>query len=543
MSETDVVDVDVIVIGAGFAGMYALHRLRDELGLRVVGVERGTGVGGTWYWNRYPGARCDVESLWYSYSFSEELEQEWSWSERFATQPEILAYAEHVADRFDLRRDILFSTDVRRAEFDDASSTWTVHTADGRTLSARFLLTALGNLSAAQVPRFPGASEFAGRTFHTGAWPHEGVDFTGRRVAVIGTGSSGIQAIPHIAAEAAHLFVLQRTPAFSVPARNRPLAEEELADVKRRYRELRALIHESPAGLPVPPSTLKALELSPAEARSALEERWARGGGWIASTFADNLLSEEANAVTADFVRERIRELVHDPETAESLIPRDYPIGAKRICVDTDYYATFNRDDVTLVDVRRTPIERIIPAGVVVGGREYQVDDLVFATGYDAFTGPLDKIDIIGSGGMCLRDKWSEGPITYLGIATAGFPNLLILTGPGSPSVLANAMPVIEQHVEWACALVDHARRHGLHRVEAQPAAEAEWTAHVGEIASRTILMKAASWYLGANVPGKPRVFVPYAGGLTHYRDICDGVAADGYRGFTLTGGEDAAVA
>jgi cyclohexanone monooxygenase len=526
---------DAIIIGAGFAGLYAVHRLR-ALGLRVHGYERGGDVGGTWYWNRYPGARCDVESMYYSYSFSPELEQEWEWTERFPSQPEILRYAGHVADRFGLRPDFTFGTSVTAADYDAAAGLWTVITEDGLRATARFLITAVGCLSASRVPDFPGMSDFQGATYHTGRWPHEGVDFTGKRVAVIGTGSSGIQAIPVIAEQAAHVTVFQRTPAYSLPARNRQLLADEVAKIKADYPGIRAANRVAHGGTPTPmPPVGKALEVSEETRRAEFTRRWEAGGTTFMTTFTDTIRDAAANEVSAEFVRERIREIVRDPATAELLTPRDYPIGTKRICLDTDYFATFNRDNVTLVSVRDTPIERITPAGIEVGGTDYQVDAIVFATGFDAMTGPLNAIDIRGTDGRLLRDKWSSGPLTYLGIASAGFPNLLMLTAPGSPSVLANMMVTIEQHVDWVADLLSYARGHGIATVEAQADAEDRWVAHVSELGAATLYPKAASWYMGANVPGKPRVFMPYVGGMGRYREECDKVSATGYPGFVLT--------
>jgi cyclohexanone monooxygenase len=516
--------------------MYAIYRLRG-LGLRAHAYERGDDVGGTWYWNRYPGARCDVESMYYSYSFSAELEQEWEWTERFPAQPEILSYAKHVADRFDLRKDITFGTTVRSAVFDGAANHWTIETEGGGRATAQYLVTAVGCLSASRVPPFPGLETFHGETYHTGLWPRDGVDFTGKRVAVIGTGSSAIQAIPVIAGQAAHLTVFQRTPSFSLPARNRPLLPDEVARIKADYPAIRARNAVAPAGTPIPRLPIgSALEVPEDQRRAELAERWQAGGPTFMTTFTDTLRDAAANEISADFVRERIAEIVRDPATAELLTPHDYPIGAKRICLDTDYFATFNRDNVTLVSVRGVPIGRITPAGLqLADGTEYEVDAVVFATGYDAMTGPLNAIDIRGLGGRALREKWTAGPRTYLGIATAGFPNLFMLTGPGSPSVLVNVIVAIEQHVDWATGLIGYAMDNAIARVEANPDDEDRWVDEVNQRASGTLYPKAASWYMGANVPGKPLVFMPYVGGMAPYVETCEQVAADGYRGFTLT--------
>ncbi|WP_269437554.1 flavin-containing monooxygenase [Arthrobacter zhangbolii] len=539
VSDGQTTDYDAVIVGAGFAGMYMLKRLRDDLGLNVRVFERGDGVGGTWYWNRYPGARCDVESLFYSYSFSPELQQEWQWTERYPTQPEILRYANHVADRFGLRPDIAFSTSIDSARYDEAQDRWTVYTDDGLVTTAQYLITAVGCLSASRVPDFEGMETFGGPTYHTGRWPHEEVDFTGRRVAVIGTGSSGIQSIPVIAAQAAHVTVFQRTPNFSVPAVNGPLSGAEIEQTKANYEQLRQAARISPTGTNPAAPIGSALELPEDVRTREMKERWDYGGAGFMSAFIDTGVNAEANEVVAEFVRDRIREVVERPDIADLLVPRDHPIGTKRICVDTDYYATYNRDNVTLVSVRETPIERITERGVVVAGELYEVDDIVYATGFDAMTGPLNAIDIRGVDGVALREKWVAGPRTYLGIASAGFPNLFMITAPGSPSVLSNMMVSIEQHVDWITDHIAYARDHGVTRTDADPTAEENWGDHVNEVANMTLYPRAASWYMGANIPGKPRVFMPYIGGVGAYRQMCDQVAADGYRGFTLKTSND----
>jgi cyclohexanone monooxygenase len=526
---------DVIVIGAGFAGMYALHRLRDQMGLSVKVFERGNDVGGTWYWNRYPGARCDVRSVFYSYSFSPELEQEWEWTELFPAQPEILRYAQHVADRFDLRRDIAFNTAISAATFDESSNDWTVDYSDGLQVHSRFLIAAVGCLSESRIPDIPGIESFAGEIYHTGRWPHEEVDFTGKRVAVIGTGSSGIQVIPRLAEQAAELTVLQRTPAFSLPARNRSLGSDELKEVKAEYPKLRAECRVSPAGTTRVPPIGSAFD-TPREIREReFWRRWNDGGVSFLSTFTDTSSSLLANNLSADFVRERIRETVIDPGTAERLTPRDYPIGAKRICLDTDYFETYNRENVRLISLRETPIDEFVPTGVRLGADMLEIDAVVFATGYDAMTGPLNAIDIRGLGGRMLRDEWAGGPQTFLGVASAGFPNLFMITGPGSPSVLVNMFVAIEQHVDWITDFIHYARSHRIARAEAELAAQDRWMEHVADVASHTLFPQAASWYVGANIPGKARVFMLYAGGIKAYREKCDDVAATGYSGFALS--------
>ena len=534
---TDARQVDAVVVGAGFAGLYMLHRLRG-LGLTTRVYEAGAGIGGTWYWNRYPGARCDVESLDYSYSFSEALQQEWRWSERYASQPEILRYIDHVADRFDLRRDIQLSTRVTAAVFDEATGRWRVETSRGDRVVAQWCIMATGCLSATQEPAFPGLETFDGPWYHTGRWPHEGVDFTGQRVGVIGTGSSAIQSIPIIAQQAAHLLVFQRTPNYSIPARNAPLDPEHERRWKASYAEHRRQARESRIGFAVERNEQSALALAPDERWREYEARWARGGLGFSATFADLLTSAEANETAAEYFRAKIRSIVRDPAVAELLLPRDYPLGTKRLCVDTEYYATFNRPNVTLVDIRRSPIEAITPHGVRTADAEYAVDSLVFAIGFDAMTGALLGIDIRGRDGRTLREAWAAGPRTYLGLAVAGFPNLFTITGPGSPSVLSNMIVSIEQHVDWITDCISHLRARGVHRIEACAEAEAAWVAHVNELGHATLYPRASSWYMGANVPGKPRVFMPYIGGVGAYRQRCDEVATDGYAGFTLTRAE-----
>jgi cyclohexanone monooxygenase len=524
---------DVVIVGAGFAGLYMLHRLRG-LGLSARVYEAGRGVGGTWFWNRYPGARCDVESMDYSYSFSNELQQEWRWTERYASQPEILKYINHVADRFDLRRDIQLETRVTAARFDEATSRWAIQTDRGDRVSARFCIMATGCLSDAQVPKLEGLESFEGTWHHTGHWPHEGVDFSGQRVGIIGTGSSAIQSIPLIARQAAHLFVFQRTPNFSVPARNAPLDPEYERRVKATYAEFRRQARESRVGFVVERNDQSALEVSSEERQRAYESRWSRGGLGFNATFADLLTSKEANDTAAEFFRAKIQALVRDPAVADMLSPRDYPVGTKRLCVDTDYYDTFNRDNVTLVDVRRAPIEAITRHGLRTREAEYELDSLVFATGFDAMTGALLGIDIRGRAGTPLREKWAAGPRTYLGVATAGFPNLFTITGPGSPSVLSNMIVSIEQHVDWIADCLVYLRERRLGGIEASVEAEDEWVAHVNEVGHATLYPLASSWYMGANVPGKPRIFMPYVGGVGAYRQKCDDVAAKGYEGFTL---------
>jgi cyclohexanone monooxygenase len=528
----DAEPLDAVVIGAGFAGLYMVHRLREQ-GFSVHGFERGDGVGGTWYWNRYPGARCDSEIMFYSFSFLPDLEQEWPLTERYPGQPQILRYLEEVARRLDLYKDFTFGAEVTAVEYDEAAGRWTVRTAQGQVATARYVVTAVGCLSTANRPGYPGAGTFAGLSLHTGDWPREPVDFTGQRVAVIGTGASGIQAIPVIAQQAAQLTVFQRTAQFTIPAENGPLDEDFVTLWKRNYPEWRRRARHSAAGFPYNASITSALEVSAAERRAAFEAAWGAGGfTFLSGTFRDLALNEEANATAADFVRSKIDEIVRDPQVADMLKPHGFPIGTKRLPLDTDYYETFNRPNVTLVDLKRTPVAEITPAGIRTSAGLHEVDVIVYATGFDALTGPLEALGIRGRGGRSLRDAWSEGPRTYLGLAVPGFPNLFTITGPGSPSVLSNMPVSIEQHVEWIGDCLTWLRGHGATAIEATEQAAADWTDHVQEVASHTLHPKAASWYMGANIPGKPRIFLPYIGGVGTYRDHCAGVAARGYEGF-----------
>jgi cyclohexanone monooxygenase len=534
--------VDVVIVGAGFAGLYMLHRLRG-LGLSAIVFEAADGVGGTWYWNRYPGARCDVESMQYSYSFSEELQQEWRWSEVFSSQPEILRYANFVADRLDLKRDICFETRVTDASFDEATHRWAVRTDRGDAVSARYCVMATGCLSTARMPDFPGLDSFKGNTYHTGHWPHEGVDFTGLRVGVIGTGSSAIQAIPVIAQQAAHVTVFQRTPNFSIPSRNGPMPESYEQSWKQQYAEHRAKARLSRNGILANPNDVSAIDTPEDQRLAVYEDRWASGGTTFMAAFNDLIFNKASNDTAAEFVRDKIRAMVKDPAKAELLAPKDHPIGTKRICVDTDYYLTYNRPNVSLVNVRGAPIQAITPNGLRAGDQEYEFDAIVFATGFDAMTGALTRINISGRGGETLAAKWEAGPRTYLGLMTAGFPNLFMITGPGSPSVLSNMIVSIEQHVDWIADCLDDLKSRQLDCIEPTLAAENAWVEHVNQVADTTLYPSAASWYMGANIPGKPRVFMPYIGGVGAYRQKCDEVAANGYEGFRLAGAPRVAVA
>ena len=528
-------DVDVVVVGAGFAGLYALLRLRSD-GMTVRVLEAADGVGGVWYWNRYPGARCDVESVDYSYSFDEQLQQEWDWSEKYATQPEILRYLNHVTDRFNLRPDITFGTRVTDAVLDEDTLRWEIHTDTGEVVSARFVVLALGPLSNANIPAITGMESFNGNIYHAAHWPHQGVDFTGQRVGVIGTGSSGIQVIPCIAGQAHQLYVFQRSPNYSIPAGNVPLDDDTRRAQKAGYPERRRLSMASGGGSPHQPHPLPALDVSEQERRSAYEKRWQLGGVLFSKTFPDQMLELGANDTARIFWEEKIRAVVDDPDTAESLIPTDHPIGTKRICTDDQYYQTFNRDNVTLVNLRVTPILRMDAAGVATSAAHYDLDALVLATGFDAMTGSVDKLNIVGRGGETLNTAWSSGPITYLGLGVPGFPNMFNISGPGSPSVLANMALHSELHVDWIADAIGYLRACGATAMEATQTAAADWRDECTQRAAEGLMLRANSWYLGANVPGKPRVFMPFVGGFGVYGQIIADVAAAGYKGFELVG-------
>ncbi|HXC29441.1 MAG TPA: NAD(P)/FAD-dependent oxidoreductase [Stellaceae bacterium] len=527
--------VDVVIVGAGFGGMYAVHRLRER-GLKIKAFETGDDVGGTWYWNRYPGARCDSESHVYWYTFSPELMREWEWSERYPGQAEILRYLNFVADRLDLKRSIRFNTRVVAATYDEAANRWRVRTESGDTYAAKFLITAVGCLSTANVPKFPGLEDFAGDWYHTGQWPHDGVDFTGKTVGMIGTGSTGIQAAPVIAAQAKHLTVFQRTANYSVPARNIPLTAEFKQHVKDHASDIRDITRETINGMGFRIEERLAAETPPEERETIYEAAWERGGLQFRAVFQDMMIDKAANDTAADFVKRKIRSIVKDPTTAAVLSDIDHPYAAKRPPIDTDYFETYNRPNVTLVDLRGAPIERISRAGICTTKAEYPVDIIVFATGFDAMTGPMLRMDIRGRDGVALKDAWEAGPLTYLGLQVAGFPNLFTITGPGSPSVLCNMPVAIEQHADWITECIRHLNERGLERIEARADAMDKWVAEVNEMAHKTVLPLAKhSWYLGANIPGKPRVFMPYAGGMVRYRQICADVAARGYEGFMLS--------
>ncbi len=532
----DATRLDVAIVGAGVAGLYAIHRLRKS-GLKVRAFEAGDGVGGTWFWNRYPGCRCDVESMEYSYSFDNDLQQEWKWPERYGTQPEILRYVNHVAERFDLMKDVQLETRIQSASFDRAGKEWVLKTETGETIVAPFCIMATGNLSTPQVPKFPGIEEFKGETYHTGLWPKNGVDFSGKRVAVIGTGSSGVQSIPHIAKQAKHLHVFQRTANFSLPARNAPLDPEKERKHKSEYPERRTAAYDTPFGIAGYPPPQKTAEEATADEREAqYAAKWAEGGSIsFLFSYTDLLLDEAANKTASDFVRARIRETVKDPDVAETLCPNDHPIGTKRLILDTDYYETYNRENVTLVNARKTPIEYLTAAGIRTSDADYEFDAVVFATGFDAMTGAMKEIDIRTDEGFEIKSKWEDGPQTYLGIMIHGFPNMFMVTGPGSPGVKSQMILSCEQHVDFIANCIDMMRDKGHDVIEPTAAAEQGWTQHVVEVGDSTLYPLANSWYTGANIPGKPRVFMPYVGGVHKYTEKLREVVDGDYEGFVLS--------
>jgi cation diffusion facilitator CzcD-associated flavoprotein CzcO len=535
ITATAYTDFDAIVIGAGFAGLYALHKLRDQLGLSVRVYEAASDVGGTWYWNRYPGARCDIESVHYSYSFCEELQQEWEWSERFAGQPEILRYLNHVADRFDLRKDILFDTRVNSMVWDDDASLWRVGTERGDTVTAKYVISGAGNLSVPKTPEFDGVESFRGQVHLTGNWLDENVDFTGQRVAIIGTGSSGIQAISEIAKTAGQLTVFQRTPNYATPIVNGPADPDVVGAVKANYAHVRDASRNHFLGVPYTQVQPSALAVSAEERRRTFDERWNAGGFQLfIDSYQDILFDKKANDTIAEYIRERIHERVNDPAVADLLAPKGYPYGTKRPPLETNYYEVFNQDNVTLVDIRNAPIESITETGVRTEHAEYEFDIIVLATGFDAMTGPLMKLGIVGRDGLKLSDKWAHGPRTYLGLTVSGFPNLFLITGPQSPSVLYNMPLAIEDHVDFVADAITYMRDRGLDVIEATLESEDEWVAGALEISSQTLLPGTDSWYMGANIPGKPRICMLYLGGAPAYRATCDDVVANGYAGFTL---------
>jgi cation diffusion facilitator CzcD-associated flavoprotein CzcO len=527
---------NTVVIGAGFSGLYALHRLRDQMGVSARVFDIAGDVGGTWYWNRYPGARCDIESIHYSYSFSEALQQEWSWSERFAAQPEILRYLNHVADRFDLRKDIQFNTRITSLVWDEKNQLWEISTKDGIIARAKFLIAGTGNLSVAKKPDFTGFENFKGEMYATGSWPHEGVDFTGKRVGIIGAGASGIQAITEIAKEAAHLTVFQRTPNFATPIGNMPMDPEVEKQVKTHYKEIRTKSRNSFGGMPYDKALPSAIAASAEERRRVYDDcYWDGGFRMIFDSFQDLLFNKESNDTAAEYIRAKIRERVKDPKVAEMLTPKGYPYGTKRPPLETKYYETYNRDNVTLVDIKATPIELITGHGIRTTTDEYELDAIVLAIGFDAMTGPLLSMGIVGRNGLTLNEKWADGPHTYLGITTHGFPNLFFITGPQSPGVLYNMPLAIEDHVEFATDAIQYLRDHDLDVIEPTLEAETQWGVLVDSIAQQTLLPGTESWYTGANIPGKPRVCMIYLGGAPSYRKICADVESNGYNGYALS--------
>jgi len=525
------VDVDVVVVGAGFSGLYLLYRLR-KAGFSTRVFERGGDVGGTWYWNRYPGARCDVESLQYSYSFDEQLQQDWHWPEKFSAQPDILAYANHVADRFNLKKDIEFNIEVKASWFDENLKTWKITTNTGEEINAQYFIMATGCISTTQIPNIKGLSDYVGNTFHTGDWPHEEVDFSGQSIAVIGTGSSGIQSIPVLAKQAKKLTVFQRTPNYSIPSQNEPMTKKYERSWKDVYSERRKEMRYSAHGSLKDLNDVPALSVDEDQRQELYTKRWAIGGTGFLGSFNDLLTNADANYTAAEYVRQQIKRVVKDKETAEILCPRSYPIGTKRICIDTGYFETYNRENVKLVDISKKPIQRLVTDGIIVDDQLYAFDSIIFATGFDAMTGSIFNVDIKGRDGLALKEKWNAGPKTYLGLMSASFPNLFMITGPGSPSVKSNMIMSIEQHVDLVIETLLSMRRKGLSVVEPELEAENKWVDHVQEVANKTLFPQANSWYMGANIPGKPRLFMPYIGGVGAYREICEEIVANNYRGF-----------
>ena len=525
------VDVDVVVVGAGFSGLYLLYRLR-KAGFSTRVFERGGDVGGTWYWNRYPGARCDVESLQYSYSFDEQLQQDWHWPEKFSAQPDILAYANHVADRFNLKKDIEFNIEVKASRFDENLKTWKITTNTGEEIDAQYFIMATGCISTTQIPNIKGLSDYVGNTFHTGDWPHEEVDFSGQSIAVIGTGSSGIQSIPVLAKQAKKLTVFQRTPNYSIPSQNEPMTKKYERSWKDVYSERRKEMRYSAHGSLKDLNDVPALSVDEDQRQELYTKRWAIGGTGFLGSFNDLLTNADANYTAAEYVRQQIKRVVKDKETAEILCPRSYPIGTKRICIDTGYFETYNRENVKLVDISKKPIQRLVTDGIIVDDQLYAFDSIIFATGFDAMTGSIFNVDIKGRDGLALKEKWNAGPKTYLGLMSASFPNLFMITGPGSPSVKSNMIMSIEQHVDLVIETLLSMRRKGLSVVEPELEAENKWVDHVQEVANKTLFPQANSWYMGANIPGKPRLFMPYIGGVGAYREICEEIVANNYRGF-----------
>ncbi|QJY46075.1 flavin-containing monooxygenase [Pseudonocardia broussonetiae] len=540
--EAPTTDLDLAIIGAGFSGLYAMHKARDVMGLNVQGFEAGGGVGGTWYWNRYPGARCDIESIYYSYSFDDEIAKKWRWSEKFAGQPEILAYLEHVADKLDLRRGFAFDTRIVSTVWNEAAGHWTLTSEDGASTTARFVIAGTGPLSIPKENEFPGLAHYTGEVHRTGKWPHEGVDFAGKRVAVIGTGATAIQAIPRIAEQAGTLTVFQRTPNFAAPLDNGPLDPTELDDVIANYAQVRENSRNRFIGADYPlPEHPSALGVSDDE-RKRVYDKYYVGGGFrmITSTFGDLMFSAEANETVSEYLRERIRERVKDPKTAEILSPRNHFYATKRPPFETGYYEAYNRENVSLVDLRATPIEDITERGIRTTDAEYEFDVLVLATGFDAFTGPLLQLGLVGRDGVRLSDYWADGPHTYLGIAITGFPNLFMPMGPQSVCIHINNPPGIEDHVDFALRAIAAATERGTTALEPTIEATDQWNSYIWGIADSTLMTKVESWYMGSNVPGKPRAPLFFAGGAVLYRAIFAQVEGNGFAGFAFDGAAEA---
>jgi cation diffusion facilitator CzcD-associated flavoprotein CzcO len=525
--------LDVVLVGAGFGGMYMAYRLR-QMGLDFIGIEAGGNVGGVWYWNRYPGARCDLMCIDYSYSFSREIEQEWTWSEQFAAQPEILAYANFVADRLDLRQHFTFETRVISARWDDARTLWVVRTNKGEVYEAKYCVMATGPLSIPKDPEFPGKDDFKGELYHAAKWPHKHVDFTGKRVGLVGTGSTGIQIVPEVAKEAGALYVYQRTPSFSLPMVNDKLDPEYVAEIKHNYPALRAAARASNLGGVRPATTRPFFSLPPAQRKAIMEDAWKQGGQSFLGMFSDLMFNADANEQVANFVRGKISEVVKDPDVAEKLKPRGYPIFARRPCLDTHYYECFNEDHVHLVDCLSDPIDRVTEKGIKTRDGEIELDAIIFATGYDGLTGAMMAFEVHGRGGRDLRDKWAAGSRSYLGLMMEGFPNMFLVCGANGPAALANIITINEQNVDWICDLITHMDENGLATIEPTLEAEDGWMDDVLTLADKSLMSKANTWYTGTNVEGKPRGLTLYTGGFAKYSQICTDVAAQGYSGMVF---------
>jgi len=525
---------DAVIIGAGFSGIYMLYKLK-KLGLSACIIESGSDVGGTWYWNRYPGARCDTWSMEYSYQFSETLQQEWEWSEKYASQPEILKYAQHVVNRFNLKKHIFFNKKVTSVVFNENLQNWNINTDTNDSFISDFCIMATGCLSEINAPKFQGFDLFQGEIYHTGKWPKYNVIFKNKKIGIIGTGSSAIQAIPIIANEAKKLFVFQRTPNYTIPAYNTTLDSKLVETIKSDYKELRQKAKMTRGGTAIfKLNEEDTFDVTTEERQREYESRWQTGGGGFIGAYQDLLTNEKANKTASNFVRSKIFEIVDDKKTAELLSPTNI-IGCKRLCVDTDYYKTFNKPNVNLVDVNKNTIESITPNGIKIKNQSFDLDMIIFATGFDAMTGALLNIDIQGKNQISLSSKWKNGPRMYLGLQIEGFPNLFTITGPGSPSVLSNMIVSIEQHVEWISDCIKYMNKNNLKQIEAELEAENQWVDHVNEVASKSLRSTCNSWYIGANVPGKPRVFMPYIGGVPTYKKICDEIVDNGYQGFRFS--------